>query len=75
MAGSPALKIHNPNGVYIASCKFIEDAAALVALNGEGSKIKLHGRVVYTEGVDGSAADSYDAVGRVIDQKIREASK
>jgi hypothetical protein len=68
--GTPALKVLNPRGEYIAACVHVEDAAALLALNGEGSKIKLHGRIVYTDGIDGHASDSYDAVGRIINNKL-----
>ena len=65
MAQSPRFKVHNPRGEYVASCKFLEDAAALVANYGEGAKIKdaVSGALCWHEGrEDFSAADSWDGV-------------
>lgn len=65
MAASPRFKVHNPQGEYIASCKHGEDAAALVALYGDGAKIKdSHtGIVVWKEGAEAfPAGESYDGV-------------
>ena len=63
MAGAPRWKVYDANGKYQAATKEIEAAAALVSFYGEGSKIKLdHRNVVWVEGEDGEAGDSYDAV-------------
>jgi hypothetical protein len=63
MAASPRWKIYDSEGTYQGATKEIEAAAALVAFYGPGATIKSNHRiVVWTEGVDGCAADSYDAV-------------
>jgi hypothetical protein len=63
MAASPEFKVYDPSGVYQAACKEPELAAAVVSVLGEGATIR-HGHsvrdTVWTEGVDGCAADSYD---------------
>lgn len=70
MAGSPQLKVFNPNGDYIACCKHYEDAAALVALNGNGSTVRLgHSKkdTLWTEGSERiSAAESYDEAAQIM---------
>lgn len=69
MSGAPSYKVYRPlpgNGTkreYVASCKYLEDAAAIVALYGDGAQIRwLHRakNVLWTEGVDGRAGDSLD---------------
>ena len=67
MAGSPDWKIYTREGEYIASAKYPEDAAAIVAMRGEGTTIRYgHNKrdIVWTEGqgADGEAGESYDAV-------------
>jgi hypothetical protein len=63
MARSPEFKIYDAAGAYQAACKEPELAAAVVAVLGEGSTIR-HGHlskdIVWTEGKDGFAAESYD---------------
>ena len=66
MAASPRWKVYSAEGEYRAACRYIEDAAALVAALGQrGTTIRLGHRAsatVWTDGVDGEAAESYDAV-------------
>lgn len=64
MAASPRFKVFNADGVYVASCKFLEDAAALVAFNGAGAQIRDgHTRIIWSEGSEMQpAAESYDYV-------------
>lgn len=63
MAGSPRWKVYNTEGEYVASCKHVEDAAAIIALYGDGASIRDgHSKVVWLEGRDGEAAESFDAV-------------
>jgi len=65
MAASPRLKVYTADGEYIGACRYASDAGALVSLYGEGATIRDgHGvkKVVWTEGTDGNAGDSYDAV-------------
>jgi hypothetical protein len=63
MARSPELKVYDSAGIYQAACKEPELAAAVVSVLGEGATIR-HGHsvkdTVWTEGVDGLAAQSYD---------------
>lgn len=77
MSASPAFKIYTKSGEYIAACKHAEDAAAIVALNGDGATIRYgHAKrdIVWTEGEagDGAAAESYDHVAEVAHQRIGE---
>lgn len=64
MNGSPQWKVYDGYGFYKAACKVLEDAAAVVA-NYDNGTIRLgHAKknAVWTEGHDGNAGDSYDAV-------------
>ena len=63
MSAAPRFKVYNPDGEYVAACKFAEDAAAIVAAYGDGATIRYgHRKVVFREGSEGaSAGDSYDA--------------
>jgi hypothetical protein len=74
MANSPRWKVYDHTGQYIASTKFIEDAAAVVALRGDGSQIRDgHSVVVWTEGKeDQSAGNSYDHVAIVVMDRLDE---
>jgi hypothetical protein len=66
MAAAPQWKIYNDDGEYIAACKYIEDAAVIVANQPDGSTIRDgHRTVVWTEGRDGRAWESYDWVAEV----------
>lgn len=73
MAASPNWKVYNPSGEYVAACKHAEDAAALVALYGDGAKIKhRHGETVWHEGEEQQrAAESYDHVMLVCLERVR----
>lgn len=65
-------KVYNPEGKYTAACADPTDAAAIVALHGEGTKIKADGRVVWTEGKELTTADnSYDTVAVVVLGRVR----
>lgn len=58
--------IYNPKGEHIANCRHAEDAASLVALYGDGAKIKHAGKIVWNEGEEEFAAEeSYDNVATV----------
>lgn len=75
MAGSPRFKVYDATGKYQASCKEIEAAAAVVSFYGEGATIKDgHTRVVWREGVDGDAGDSYDAVAEKVWASVAKAA-
>jgi len=75
MAGSPLLKVYSATGEYVAACRYAEDAAAIVALRGEGTTIRLghtKRQTVWTEGQEAQAAgESYDFVGEVVLGRMR----
>ena len=51
MAAAPRFKVYNPEGEYVAACKYPEDAAAVVAAHGPGAQIRDgHTRVVSPAG-------------------------
>lgn len=65
MAASPKWKIYDSHGVYQGCVKEVEAGAALMGFYGDGSTIReghSKGSVVWTEGVDGEAGESYDVV-------------
>jgi len=64
MASAPRFKIY-VDGVYIAACKFPEDAAMILSGNGHGEIRSGHKKIVYTL-QDGDVIDSYDAVARTV---------
>ncbi len=73
MAHTPRLKVFTPQGEYVASCKRPEEAAVLVAFLGAGARIACgFGKrdTLWTEGVDGDAAESYDAVAERIYEQV-----
>lgn len=76
MSGSPVFKIYDAGGIYQASAKEIEAAAAVVSLYGEGSRIRYtHSHVVWVEGQDGRASDSYDSTSRIVWDRIMAMQK
>jgi hypothetical protein len=70
MNASPKLKIYSASGEYLASCKYGEDAAALVAVLGDGTTIRYgysRQNIVWTEGKETQpAGESYDFVAKTI---------
>lgn len=72
MAISPQWKVYTADGEYIAACKYIQDAAALIATRGHmGDSIRFgHRKVCWEEGVDGTAAQSYDFVVQVCQTRL-----
>jgi hypothetical protein len=72
MASPLVFKVYTPEGI-VASCKFAEDAAAVVALHTDRGTIQWDGRIVWREGrEDQPASDSYDYVAQVVGNRIRE---
>jgi hypothetical protein len=72
MAASPKFKVYDATGTYLAACKEVEAAAAVVSLYGDGSTIRTgHSKrhTVWTEGADGEAGDSYDEVVEVVAER------
>lgn len=73
MAISPRFKVHNHKKEYVASCKYLEDAAILVGNYPDGAFIKDHltGKVVWTNGKENfSASESSDGAARIMRQRI-----
>lgn len=72
MAGTPRYKIYQ-DAEYMAACKYLEDAAALVAIMGAGATIRDgHARadILWTEGAEKQGAgESYDYVLDVCTQR------
>lgn len=76
--------VYNSNGAYVGRCVHAEDAAALLAVagNGNGAVIRHALRTVWTEGgeIDADtgkpipAADSYDYVASVCHGRIKTAA-
>lgn len=64
--------VHNVDGKRVASLKHAEDAAALVATMADGSTIRRHRRVLWTEGKEAfPAAESYDGVANVMSERLQ----
>lgn len=67
MAQSPKLKIYNSAKEYIGCVKYFEDAAALVSIQDDGATVRYgHTRVLWTQGVDGNAGESYDGAAEIM---------
>ena len=64
MASTPEWKVYTQSNEYVAACKYVEDAAAIIAAYGNGSTIRAgHREVVWREGEESQpAAESYDFV-------------
>jgi len=68
---SPQWKIYTAEGEYVASTKHTEGASLLMDLYGEGATIRYdHRKIVWTEGVDGNAAQSYDSTAELIRTRL-----
>lgn len=58
MAASTVIKIFNPGGEFIASCKYYEDAGVVAHANGPGSTVRMgHSKrdTIYTVSSDPDA--------------------
>lgn len=67
---SPRWKIY-VRGRYQAACRDLGAAAALMAFYGEGTIRDNHAGIMWLEGRDGRAADSYDRVAEVVYSRVR----
>lgn len=76
MAASPDWKVYK-DGEYRAACKYVEDAAVLVAALGDGTEIRYGHSTAWTVWVEGqenqSAGESYDEVARVARVRLAAA--
>lgn len=72
MAQSPILKVFTAEGEYVGSAKEVLGASVMVQVYGEGSTIRLgHNKasIVWTQGADGDATESYDTTGLKIEER------
>ena len=68
MAASPQFKIYR-EGEYVASVKYLEDAAAIVSVSGGVVKYQ-HKYTIWTEGSEEfSAGDSFDAAAEIMRER------
>ena len=74
MAASPKFKVFDKHGEYLAACKRPEEAAVLMAFLDDGATIRDGHAVkdiVWHEGKeDQSAAESYDYVAEIVEDRI-----
>jgi hypothetical protein len=75
MSGSPKYKIYSASREYVASCKYLEDCAALAALRGDGTKVLLgHSTVLWIEGMEEiPAGESYDRAAEIMAFREQDA--
>jgi len=69
MAQTPVLKVYNGQGEYVASCKYLEDAALLVSYHGKGSKVKKghSGKTLWHEGFEEfDTSESFDRAAKIM---------
>lgn len=66
MAASPRWKVYSPAGEYVAACRYVEDAASIITLHGDGATIRdghCKADTVWTEGAERQpASESIDFV-------------
>lgn len=75
MAGAPRFKVYSIQNEYVAACKFVEDAAGIIALYGGGTIRYGHAKrdTIWHEGFeDQPAADSFDYVREVVVERVKE---
>lgn len=73
MAHAPIFKVYSADKEYIASTKYLEDAAALIAsTQSEGATIRYgHNQILWTEGSEEiPASESYDRVAEIARKRI-----
>ena len=71
MVGSSRWKVYSNDGEYLAACKYVLDAAAILGCHGIAGYTIRDGdyQVVWTDGADGVAGDSFDAVGDLVSKR------
>jgi hypothetical protein len=74
MSAAPRFKVYTKDGEYVAACKYAGDAAAVISGTlGEGATIRdghTKKSIVWTEGVDGCAGESYDHVADIVETRV-----
>jgi len=76
MAASPLWKVYR-GGEYVASCRYPEDAAVLVAAAPSEAEIRYrHRLVVWRKGAEAfSAGESYDRAAQVMHERVEESAR
>ncbi len=69
MASAPRFKVYR-NGEYVAACKYPEDAAAIAGDHAGATIRDRHSLVVWTNGPDGNAGESYDACAKTVWERV-----
>jgi hypothetical protein len=65
-------KVYTGEGEKLADCRFVEDAAAIVALGGQGMEIRYKRNTVWHEGAEEQpASESYDFVVKTVQHRIK----
>lgn len=68
----PRFTVYSSDGKYVAECKYVEDAAKVVASYIRGTIRLGHSRIVWREGSESNTAgNSYDAVAQTIAERIK----
>ena len=73
MGSTPQFKVFTAANEYVASIKYLSDAAAFVSVLGEGATVRNgHAKkaTIWTEGITGNAYDSYDEAAEVMQLAI-----
>lgn len=75
MSGSPRYKVYTAQREHVASCKHLEDCAAIVALYGNGAQVRVgHSMVIWTEGREEiPASESFDRAAEIMLWHERDA--
>lgn len=69
-------KVYAEDGEFLASCRYVIDAATIVGAMGAGTIRFEHRRIVWREGSeDFSAAESYDGVEAIIRDRIEHTKE
>jgi hypothetical protein len=73
MGSTPQFKVFTAANEYVASIKYLSDAAAFVSVLGEGATVRSgHAKkdTIWTEGITGNAYDSYDEAAEAMQDAI-----
>lgn len=66
------VKVYDPSGEQFAEVSDYAAGALLMSLYGEGSTIRLKNVILWLEGADGNAAESYDNTSFIIAERLRK---
>lgn len=64
--------IYSAGNEFLGEIVYPEESLMLVGVLGEGATIKYRGSIVWTEGVNGKATDSYDYAADFIRLQIQK---